>query len=241
MPWVCPEKTRKGQPPTPPTSPQTKLYHLRSSHAHTQQGPEHKHRPVVHNDYLVYRLTTTSSYTVVSRTAHRQGHSPTVLLGQDSTTHTSPMRFLCFQTHTPTSDIPPNTYYRSPRTSNTHTATIRLHVLIHMYTSQTPMDTHRQIFPTLEHTDAPNTTHGATSPEDNRPARTLHLCGCQLHMYFSPHPQCGHTISSYLGPVETPRHSAKKQRGTLPTPPYHRNTTWSFMHLVIDTQTSRHT
>lgn len=151
------------------------------------------------------------------------------------------MRFLCFQTHTPTSDIPPNTYYRSPRTSNTHTATIRLHVLIHMYTSQTPMDTHRQIFPTLEHTDAPNTTHGATSPEDNRPARTLHLCGCQLHMYFSPHPQCGHTISSYLGPVETPRHSAKKQRGTLPTPPYHRNTTWSFMHLVIDTQTSRHT
>ena len=85
-------------------------------------------------------------------------------------THTSPMRFLCFQTHTPTSGIPPNTYYRSPRTSNTHTATIRLHVLIHMYTSQTPMDTHRQIFPTLEHTDAPNTRHGATSPEDNRPA-----------------------------------------------------------------------
>ena len=80
------------------------------------------------------------------------------------------MRFLCFQTHTPTSDIPPNTYYRSPRTSNTHTAAIRLHVLIHMYTSQTPMDTHRQIFPTLEHTDAPNTRHGATSPDDNHPA-----------------------------------------------------------------------
>ena len=130
MPWVCPEKTRKGQPPTPPTSPQTKLYHLSSSHAHTQQGPEHKHRPVVHNDYYEYRLTTTSSYTVVSRTAHRQGHSPTVRLGQDSRTHTSPMRFLCFQKHTPTSGIPPNTYYRSPRTSNTHTATIRLHVLI---------------------------------------------------------------------------------------------------------------
>ena len=88
MPWVCPEKTRKGQIPTPPTSPQTKVYHLRSSHAHTQQGPEHKHRPVVHNDYLVYRLTTTSSYTVISRTAHGQGHSPTVLLGQDSRTHT---------------------------------------------------------------------------------------------------------------------------------------------------------
>lgn len=85
-------------------------------------------------------------------------------------THTSPMRFLCFQTHTPTSGIPPNTYYRSPRTSNTHTATIGLHVLIHMYTSQTPMDTHGQIFPTLEHTDAPNTTHGATSPEENHPA-----------------------------------------------------------------------
>lgn len=39
-----------------------------------------------------------------------------------------------------------------------------------MYTSQTPMDTHRHIFPTLEHTDAPNSRHGATSPEYNRPA-----------------------------------------------------------------------
>ena len=82
------KRQEKANPPTPPTSPQTKLYHLRSSHAHTQQGPEHKHRPVVHNDYLVYRLTTTSSYTVVSRTAHGQGHSPTGLLGQDSRTHT---------------------------------------------------------------------------------------------------------------------------------------------------------
>ena len=78
-----------------------------------------------------------------SRRDRRLTHSPWARPQPYSTsrpgfqnTHTSPMRFLCFQTHTPTSDIPPNTYYRSLRTSNTHTATIRLHVLIlkHLWT-----------------------------------------------------------------------------------------------------------
>ena len=161
---------KRQEKANPPHSPSFPTNNLRSSHIRTQQGPGYKHRPVVHIQYYVYRLTQTSKYTVVSHTAHRQGHSPTVLLVQDSRTRTSPIRFLDSQTHRPTSVVPQKTYYTGPRNSDAHTATTGPHLLIHMYNSQTPMDTHIQIFPTPERADAPNTRHCATSPKHNRPA-----------------------------------------------------------------------